>query len=162
MPLLQNPRHERFAQLVASGLTPTRAYITVGYSDNGASPSAARTLRNALVKARVEELQAAAADSSTAAVRFDHQRVLSRLDELSRAAQEKGQLSAAVRAEELIGRARGLFVERTQDVEIDFDNLTPAQRAKVQAWLEEQAFKDDPAGWDEWRKGEPKLDEPIQ
>jgi hypothetical protein len=47
-------------------------------------------------------------------------------------------------------------------VEIDFDNLTPAQRKKVTAWLEEQAFKDDPAGLDEWRKGEPKLDEPIQ
>ena len=62
-------------------------------------------------------------------------------------------------AEELIGRARGLFVERTQQVEIDFDNLTPGQQKKAQAWLEEQAFKDDPAGLGEWRKGEPKLDE---
>ena len=79
-----------------------------------------------------------------------------------RVAQEAGQVSAAVRAEELIGRANGQFIERTQDVEIDFDNLTPAQRKKVTAWLEEQAFKDDPAGLDEWRKGEPKLDEPIQ
>jgi hypothetical protein len=97
---------------------------------------------------------------SAVALQFDHQRVLSRLDELSREAQAKGQISAAIRAEELIGRARGLFVERTQDVEIDFDNLTPAQRAKVQAWLEEQAFKDDPEGLEEWRKNEPG--EPIQ
>ena len=67
-----------------------------------------------------------------------------------------------IRAEELIGRARGLFIERAQDVEIDFDNLTTAQRARVQEWLEEQAFKDDPAGLEEWRNGEPKLDEPIQ
>src|ERR1700693_1270146 len=57
----------------------------------------------------ISQRYAGATDSSTAAVRFDRERVLSRLDELSRVAQEKGQLSAAVRAEELIGRARGLF-----------------------------------------------------
>jgi hypothetical protein len=43
------------------------------------------------------------------------------------------------------------FVEGTQEVEIDFDNVTPAQKKKVQAWLEEIAFKDDPEGLEEWR-----------
>ena len=85
------------------------------------------------------------------------------LDALSRKAEGAGQFSAAIRAEELIGRARGLFIERTQDVEIDFDNLTPTQRAKVQQWLEEQAFKDDPKGLEGWRKGAPRSsDDPIQ
>lgn len=79
---------------------------------------------------------------------------MDRLNELSRDAQEAGQIAAAIRAEELIGRANGLFVDRTQNVEIDFDNLTPAQEKKVRQWLEKQAFKNDPAGIEEWRKGE--------
>jgi hypothetical protein len=148
MPTLRNPRHERFAQLVASGIRPQNAYVSVGFSKKGAHQSAGRTLRIASVKARVEELQLAAADSSTAAVRFDHDRVLSRLDELSRVAQEKGQLSAAVRAEELIGRARGLFVERSENVQLDLNK-------QIEKRLEEIAFRDDPKRLEEWRRGEP-------
>jgi hypothetical protein len=150
MPTLRNPRHERFAQLVASGIRPQDAYVSVGYSARGAHQSAGRTLRIASVKARVGELQAAGADSSTAAVRFDHERILSRLDELSRVAQEKGQLSAAVRAEELIGRARGLFIERSENVQLDLNK-------QIEKRLEEIAFRDDPKGLEEWRRGEPPV-----
>jgi hypothetical protein len=99
----------------------------------------------------------AAANSLIAAVRFDHERVLARLDALSREAERAGQFSAAIRAEELIGRARGIFVDRVQNNDIDFDNLTTSQQAKLQAWLEEQAFQDDPKGLEEWRKGELRL-----
>ena len=87
------------------------------YSEKGASPSAVRTLRTPSVKSRVAELQMAAANSLIAAVRFDHARLLARLDALSREAERAGQFSAAIRAVELIGWARGLFVERTQEVD---------------------------------------------
>jgi septum formation inhibitor-activating ATPase MinD len=154
MPTLGNPRHERFAQLVASGIRPQNAYVSVGFSKNGAHQSAGRTLRIASVKARVVELQAAAADSSTAAVRFDHDRVLGRLDELSRVAQEKGQLSAAVRAEELIGRARGLFVERSENVSVDM-------RAELEKQLEQIVLASgDQKLIEQLRAGEPK--DPVQ
>jgi hypothetical protein len=55
MPTLRNPKHEKFAQLVASGMTAQAAFTQSGYP----SPQNAPRLRNnARVAARIEELQA--------------------------------------------------------------------------------------------------------
>ena len=54
MPTLRNPKHERFAQLVASGMTAPAAFTQAGYP----SPQNAPRLRNnAIVAKRIEELQ---------------------------------------------------------------------------------------------------------
>src|SRR5712691_10838728 len=50
--VLRNPRHEQFAQLVATGKPPAEAYVCVGFSKAGAAASATRLLRNAPVRAR--------------------------------------------------------------------------------------------------------------
>src|SRR5712691_8828634 len=63
--VLRNPRHEQFAQLVATGKPPIEAYVCVGFSKAGAAPSATRLLRNAPVRARVEELQHGAAQNKS-------------------------------------------------------------------------------------------------
>jgi hypothetical protein len=55
MPVLKNPRHERFAQLVASGIAANAAFTQVGYRGPQNSP---RLSRNELVARRIEELQA--------------------------------------------------------------------------------------------------------
>jgi hypothetical protein len=55
MPTLRNPKHEKFAQLVASGMTAQAAFTQAGYP----SPQNAPRLRNnELVDKRIEELQA--------------------------------------------------------------------------------------------------------
>jgi hypothetical protein len=54
MPILKKPRHEKFAQLVTSGIAANAAFIKVGYKGPQNSP---RLSRNELV-ARSEELQA--------------------------------------------------------------------------------------------------------
>jgi phage terminase small subunit len=55
MPTLRNPKHEKFAQLVASGMTAQAAFTKAGYP----SPQNAPRLRNnELVAKRIEELQA--------------------------------------------------------------------------------------------------------
>ena len=59
MPLLKNARHEHFATLVAGGKDQTAAYVTAGFSPNGARPSAIRLLQIATVCSRVEELRKA-------------------------------------------------------------------------------------------------------
>jgi hypothetical protein len=64
-----------------------------------------------------------AAQSSAEAVAFDQKRVLNRLDVLSRKAEELGQISAAARCEELIGKHRGMFVDCTAL----FSDLDPAK-----------------------------------
>jgi phage terminase small subunit len=116
LPVLKNPRHEKFAQLVASGIRPAEAYISLGYSRNGAAQSAAKLLQRTDVRKRLDEILASAAQSVAAEVAFDQKRVLSRLDVLGRKAEELKQISAAVRCEELIGKERGMFVERSEQV----------------------------------------------
>ncbi len=113
MPVLRNPRHEKFSQLVASGIKPAEAYVSLGYSKAGAPQSAHNLLNRTDVRERVNEIQSLAAQSFAEEVAFDQKRVLNRLDVLSRKAEELGQISAAARCEELIGKHRGMFIDRT-------------------------------------------------
>jgi phage terminase small subunit len=58
MPVLENVRHERFAQALASGLTAADAYVEAGYSRNDGNSS--RLKGDERIAARVEEILAAA------------------------------------------------------------------------------------------------------
>ena len=62
--ILRNPRHEKFCELVVSGIKPSEAYISIGYSANGADQAASRLLRRDDVRARISELQAGAHESA--------------------------------------------------------------------------------------------------
>ncbi len=62
MAILQNARHERFAQNVAKGMSASEAYEKAGYKRNDGS--AGRLHRNAQVKARVAKLQNRAAEKT--------------------------------------------------------------------------------------------------
>jgi len=57
MPVLDNPKHRRFAQEYVKSGNATRAYISMGYSKNGADASTARLLGNARVLELAAELQ---------------------------------------------------------------------------------------------------------
>lgn len=152
---LKNPRHEQFAQFCSTGVTPTDAYISAGYSKGGAHQAASRLFRDAKVKARIAEILEHSAQNRIAAVDFSRQRVLNRLSVLSREAQAAGQFSAAARCEELIGKAEGgMFVDRQEQTVWNGDpsKLTAQQQAKLMMELEAVAFKDDPAGYEEWRR----------
>lgn len=65
MPVLDNSRHEKFAQEVAKGMDATAAYISVygKSSRSSANSSAARLLAN--VRFRVQELKEASATATT-------------------------------------------------------------------------------------------------
>jgi hypothetical protein len=170
MPTLRNPRHERFAQLIAAGGSGSASYLAAGFracrTPHGAESAASRLLRNGEVAKRLAELRAKAEakfeqehGKVVADVRFDRQRVLERLNELSRQAQLSKQWTAAVRAEELIGRASGIFVDRVEQ-DIDLDNPPPHLREKIEKWLEKIAFGGDDAALAEWRAGEPQSTTP--
>ena len=57
MPVLNNSQHEKFARLVASGRTATKAYILAGYSAVAARQNAHRLTTNDDISMRVLELQ---------------------------------------------------------------------------------------------------------
>jgi hypothetical protein len=85
----------------------------MGYSQANAASSASRLAKNVKICARIAELQTAAAQASVQSVVYNQQRVLTRLDMLSHKAEDEGQISTAVRCEELIGRHQGMFIDKT-------------------------------------------------
>ena len=91
---LPSPRHELFAQAVASGMSASKSYA-LAYSRprNGATrASAARLLTNANVKHRIAELRRGAAEQAKASL----QALIPALDERARAAISTGRLREAV------------------------------------------------------------------
>lgn len=58
MPALKNPKHERFAQEVAKGVSGAKAWIAAGYDTNAkaAAVSANRMLKQPSIAMRVDEL----------------------------------------------------------------------------------------------------------
>jgi hypothetical protein len=76
--------------------------------------------------------------------------VLNRLDVLSRRAEELGQISAAARCEELIGKARGMFLDRSVSTvwNGDIKALTNEQLDKLISQLREVAGSDNPSDED--------------
>lgn len=75
MPILRNPRHERFAQELAAGCGITEAYVRAGYDD---SPASATRLSKK-VKLRVDELRAAATTAAAQKLAITEERVLAEL-----------------------------------------------------------------------------------
>ena len=137
MGALRNAKHEHFAQLVSNGESATRAYVLAGYSEGGAKQSAARLLTNADVCARIADLRAAKEQkhAETVARVFDEAGInkawvlqkLVQVVNLGMAAEpvtddegnETGEvktanLNAANKALELIGKERGMFVDRKE------------------------------------------------
>src|SRR5664279_2336855 len=140
MPALSNPRHEHFASLVAAGETPTRAYLSAGYSPKGAATSALRLRKNTEICARIAELSTAVAERSVERAAVDRAWVLAHLKEnVARAMQAipvkdaegnvigdyKWEGAVANRGLELIGKELGMFRERVDmKLEADVNNVS--------------------------------------
>lgn len=62
MAVLSNSKHERFAQLVAKGVSATDAYVSAGYSKANARSNASRLSANDSILGRIKELKTAVAE----------------------------------------------------------------------------------------------------
>ena len=129
MPLLKNKKHEIFAGLVANTGNARQAYISAGYSPNGADPSASKLLKSTKVAARVAELREFVIDAVTNIAVTDKAWVISQLIENVKMAKAyevmsdkegavtgevKQNLAAANKALELIGKELGMFIDRKE------------------------------------------------
>ena len=112
MPVLDNARHERFAQELAKGKSQTQAYIAAGYSPNGANGHAARLVANGIIDARVMELK----ERVAVKVEWGIADAIRELDEARMAAlaAETVQSSAAVNATMSKAKLLGLVVDKQQ------------------------------------------------
>ena len=104
MPLLDNPRHERFAQHVAEAGNGAAAYrMTYGTHGASAEVGGSRLLRNAKVKRRVRELQSETAKA--AVMTLEEQRLL--LASVARGEQAGAKISDRLRAIEIDAKLAG-------------------------------------------------------
>jgi hypothetical protein len=108
MGILTNPRHELFAQELAKGKSASEAYTAAGY--RSCRQNAARLMSNDDIRARLAELQAAAAKSTAITV----ESICRELDEANAVAKERGQASAMVSASALRAKLAGLMVEKVE------------------------------------------------
>jgi phage terminase small subunit len=136
MPVLKNPRHERFAQELAKGKSQTEAYETAGWK--GGQKNAHRLGKDEGILGRVAELLAErdemarkATEKATEALAIDRQWVLGRLVENAQRAMQavpvklsedgepvngewRYEGSVANRALELLGKELGMFIDRKE------------------------------------------------
>lgn len=124
MPALANARHERFAQELAKGKSATEAYAEAGYEESRSAAS--RLSANVNVQARVAELKERAA----ANVSLTREWVLEQLVDNAAKAKEAGDFGPSNQALNLLGKELGMFVERTENVNIEHvvsDDLPTAE-----------------------------------
>ena len=111
MPVLSNPKHERFAQELAKGKSQSEAYELAGYKpDSGA---ASRLSGNVSVSARVAEILSRAADRAELTVA----RVVENLERIATKAEALGEaagLNVAKSAWVDAAKVKGLVVDRKE------------------------------------------------
>ena len=112
--MILTPKQEKFAQVVASGMTQADAY-RVAYNAGNMKPEtiqkrASELMSKGEISGRVRDLQEEGAKIAVYTL-AEH---LSRLDKLSRGAESEGKFAEAVKAEELRGKAVGFYTERQQ------------------------------------------------
>jgi phage terminase small subunit len=128
MPVLKNPRHELFAQLLASGKTATEAHQLAGFKrDRG---NASRLATDPEIHDRVQQITAVGAQRAAVTV----ESLISEAEQARRGAMEAGQYAAAVAAVKEKGVLSGKRVERRESGApgefADLENMTAEQLAE--------------------------------
>lgn len=106
---LKNARHEKFALALAEGKSATEAYTFAGYKP--CRKNAARLTTKDDIKARLAEIQAAAAKATEVTV----ESLLQELEGARKRADSLDQLNAAIRTIEAKAKVLGIMVQRIEE-----------------------------------------------
>ncbi len=99
----------------------TAAYVRAGYAEKCAQSAGSRLMREPLMIAFIEELEAKAAERNDVTV----DEVIKKLRESYDAATKEKHYAAAIRAAELLGKTTAAFIDVTKNIEPDI----PAEEA---------------------------------
>ena len=113
--MILTPKQEAFALAVASGKNQSDAYreafnVRPNTKPTSVNVSAAKLMADPNISQRVEELRKPIAQQAMITLESH----INRLKELAELAIEQGQIAAAIKAEELCGKASGVYVEKRQ------------------------------------------------
>lgn len=163
MAALINPKHERFAQELAKGQTAEEAYVLAGYKRNRGNASTLKQDQSILdrVSALLAERESIHAQATADAIKstgLTKEWIIETLKEnVARAMQAKPvktddegegigeyqyQGSVANRALELLGKELGMFVERTENQNVNTNYVVSSDPVDdVEDWEREHAPK---------------------
>lgn len=163
MPALNNPKHERFAQELAKGLSIDKAYEAAGFKPNRGNASTLKQKQS--ISGRVTEILSereaihaqATADAIKAAALTKEWVIETLMENVARAMQAKPvrsdddgeaigeyqyQGNVANRALELLGKELGMFVERTENQNVNMNYVVSSDPVdSVEDWEAEFAAK---------------------
>lgn len=117
MSILDDERHELFAQNLAKGTPQSKAYVAAGFeasTPQSIRVNAHRLSRKAAVMKRIVEIQEAGARKAEREIGVTKGRVLQMLLDSYEMATERKQMGPAVRAVELMGKTIGLFTDKVE------------------------------------------------
>lgn len=161
MPVLKNPKHERFAQELAKGETAERAYQTAGFKPNRGNANTLKQNQSILdrvseILAEREKIHGQSTARAIEKVALTKEWVLSKLREnAERALQERPVLdgeggitgeyryegTVANRALELLGKELGMFIERKElGNPGEFDKINDPEQLREQLRREAKAL----------------------
>lgn len=128
---LLTPKQEAFAIAVASGKSQADAYreafnVRETTKDSSVHVNASKLMADAKIAQRVQELRKPVADKAMITLESH----ITRLQELAEIALENGQVAAAIKAEELCGKASGIYVEKKQITGADGGPIQHAVKVK--------------------------------
>lgn len=109
MGMLDNQRHELFAQNVANGMSLTDAAKSAGYSHPGQQGH--RLLNNAEITARVQEIKEASAERAE----ISRASILELVQDIIDEAREAGQYGPAMTGAVKLGVDIGMFEQKTSN-----------------------------------------------
>jgi hypothetical protein len=133
--LLNNPRQEHFAQLVATGQSPAQAYAAAGYEEKTAYTCGPRLLKRPEVRSRVKELQQTVAQTSVSRAALSREFVVRELMDNALKAKANHEWPASNRALELLGRELNMFEESARSWSGRLEDLDPEQLDNYMASL---------------------------
>lgn len=105
MPILDNPKHEAFAQAIVAGHPHVKAYEIAGYKKNDGN--AGRLTRNEQVKARIKELNTTRSVKVQEATKFRATELFAYYRDAFEFAKEQGDSQTALKAVDSMARCLG-------------------------------------------------------
>jgi phage terminase small subunit len=120
MPVLDNSRHEAFAQHLAKGLSASEAYTKAGYAESRSAAS--RLSTNVNISARVVELQTKSADRTVLTVAALTERLLA-IAEKGESSDEAPLLSVARASLMDAAKLNGLIVDKAITAQTSLEDM---------------------------------------
>jgi phage terminase small subunit len=117
VPTLRNPRHERFAQELATGKAADLAYVLAGYKENRSNAARLNTSQN--IQKRVAEIQSMGAERAAITI----ETLIAEAEAArNKAMGEKGGAAAAIAAITAKAKLAGLWREKVAQTDPSGEN----------------------------------------